>query len=522
VRPPRTLAGRILGGSALTAALATAALGLLALSVIALRTSVDREAHSRDTLVAALRLEQTFAELEASLRGYLLTTNEVFLEPWRTTRRELVPAERRLATLVAVDREQQQRVAELSRQIHAYLVDYGDPLIQLARINPAIVRGAVAIDERRRRSASITSLFGRIVSVENGRAASRRASVDTNSGRAIAAAVACAALAAIWILVAGLLIARAVRRRLGGAAAAASQIAGGDFAVRLDERGPRELQHLAGSFNAMARSLDDGRRELLEQNARLEESERQKSELITVVSHELRTPLTSLLGFTNLLLARSFGEEEQRRYIGIVHEESRRLAGLVETFLDLRSIEEGRLELRRGPVAVGSLVREQAEFLLAHAPLHELALRLPEDDVVVDADADRLAQVVANLVGNAVKYSPDGGPIEVVVLPSTSEVRIEVTDHGRGIAPDDQPHVFTKFFRGAATEAGIPGTGLGLSVAREIVEAHGGEIGFISAPARGSTFWIELPRPAPAGSGGGVGAGEERVDLGVERSRSVD
>ncbi len=496
---PQTLVGRVVALSAVVAAVTAAGLAVLALSILHLRDAVDREAHARDTLVATLRLEETFGTLETSLRGYLLTANQRFLQPWDEGRRLLPPQEARLAALVGDRPDQRRRVRDLETQVQAYLDDYGEPLIELARIDPNVVRGAVATDERRRRSDAIVALFDRIESEENRRAADRRASVNAASTSALAGAIGGSALAVLGILAAGLLVARGVRRRVGGAAGAASQVAAGDFSVRLDEQGPRELAQLATAFNAMARSLDDGRRELLEQNARLEESERQKSELITVVSHELRTPLTSLLGFTNLLLARSFDAEEQRRYIGIVHEESRRLAALVEQFLDLRSIEEGRLQLRREPVDLGTLVRDQSEFLLAHAPLHELALRLPDEDVTVSADRDRLAQVVANLVGNAVKYSPDGGPIEVVVLPADDgRVRVEVTDHGYGIGSDDQPHVFTKFFRGAASDAGIPGTGLGLAVAREIVEAHGGAIGFVSAPGRGSTFWIELPRDEPA------------------------
>ena len=185
-----------------------------------------------------------------------------------------------------------------------------------------------------------------MIALEQARALRRRSSVQTDTGRAIGAALAAAVVAVLLIVALGVWVARHVSARLARATAAASEVATGDLTARLDEQGAVELAELARAFNGMARSLEHGRRELLSQNAQLVESERQKSELITMVSHELRTPLTSLLGFTNLLLTRRFEEEDRRHYLEIVHRESRRLSAIVDTFLDLRSIEEGRLELR--------------------------------------------------------------------------------------------------------------------------------------------------------------------------------
>jgi signal transduction histidine kinase len=491
---PKTLMMRILSGSALSALLAAAALAVLLASLLSLRSSIDQEAHAKDTVAAALMFESRVTEFDSALHAYLLTTNRVFLTSLEQSRDALEPAHRQLAGLVTDDPKQRTRVAVVWSLVGSYLQDYAAPLITIARLDPAAARGSVAANEAKRRSDAIDMAFGGVIGLEQSRALTRREAVRHDTTRAIGAALAAAIVAVLLIFGFGAWVARHVTLRLAQASAAAAEVARGELTTRLDEGGAAELAELAAAFNTMAGSLEVGRRELLAQNALLQHSEQQKSELITMVSHELRTPLTSLLGFTNLLLTRQLDEADRRHYLEIVHRESRRLASIVDTFLDLRSIEEGRLELRREAVDLSVLARDHARFLLAHAQDHSLALDVPPEEALVDGDRDRLSQVIGNLVSNAVKYSPAGGPVEVVVLDAADKVRLEVTDHGLGIPTEDQPRVFTKFFRGRATDSGISGTGLGLAVAREIVEAHGGSIGFVSSSGHGSTFWLELPK----------------------------
>ena len=152
------------------------------------------------------------------------------------------------------------------------------------------------------------------------------------------------------------------------------------------------------------------------------------------------------------------------------------------------------------PVDLADLAREQARLFFSHSDAHRLELDAPDGPVVVDGDRDRLAQVIGNLFSNAIKYSPDGGLISVQLRPDNGGVVLIVQDEGMGIAPDDQEHVFDKFFRTAEASSAIGGTGLGLAVAREIVETHGGSIKVESEPGEGSRFWIELPVGAPAPS----------------------
>jgi signal transduction histidine kinase len=489
-----SLATRMIVASAILALVVAAVFAAFLVSTIELRHSTGRASHSKDISIAALQLEALVVDLETGLRGFVLTGNPRFLQPLTSARKQLPMRAAGLIRLSAGEPRQEQRARGVVGDIRAYVDDYVLPMVRIARIDSATARGAVATTEGKRRTDEIRSRFDRFLEIDSRRVSDSVASANGTANVAIAVGAAGLAATSLLVLAFGLFLARSIARPVREAAEGAKRLAEGDLSLRLPGAGPGEVGELTRAFNSMAESIQRGRAELESQNEQLRESERVKSELVSIVSHEVRTPLASVLGFTSLMLQHDFDEEARRRYLGIIDSQARRLAQLVEDFLDARRLEEGKLELRREPVDLGALLQEEVELFRGQSSGHELRLEARDGSgsLVVVGDSGRLAQVVANLLSNAIKYSPEGGAVKVSISGADGWVSVFVRDQGFGIPEEQHAQVFTKFFRGDAATHGISGTGLGLVLSREIVEAHGGEMGFDSSAGAGAVFWFRL------------------------------
>ena len=234
-------------------------------------------------------------------------------------------------------------------------------------------------------------------------------------------------------------------------------------------------------------------------NDRLHELDQMKEDFVASVSHELRTPLTSIHGYLELLREGEAGEltDEQHQFVSIVERNADRLLRLVGDLLFVAQVEAGKIALEPGPTDVEDLVRQAVDAARPAATEKGIEFCVDLDGLgVVLADRARLAQVLDNLISNALKFTPPGGHVAVRTSRHTDVVVIEVSDDGMGISEEDQSQLFQRFFRTAsATDQAIQGTGLGLSIVKAIVEAHDGAITVESVAGEGTVFRVELPLP---------------------------
>lgn len=304
---------------------------------------------------------------------------------------------------------------------------------------------------------------------------------------------------------AALLIARSIARPVRLLNLAAEEFGGGNFSARAPAAERDEISRLGMNFNAMAERLQ-------KREERFAELDRLKSEFVSTVSHELRTPLTTIKALTRLLMREGLDETKRREYIETISVECDRQIDLVLNLLDLSRIEGGVLRVTHERVDVQEVLSSivKSETRSAEKRRHDLRLDPNLEVPPVCADPKELRRVLSNIVENAIKYTPDGGSIVLSALQKDGQVAINVADNGRGIPPEDMPILFDKFhrgrpaphseaMRGATTDAefledaDVSGVGLGLYLARNVMEQMGGRITVESQVGRGSTFKLHLP-----------------------------
>ncbi len=278
------------------------------------------------------------------------------------------------------------------------------------------------------------------------------------------------------------LLSRRTLAPLQGLGAAARRLGRGDLSQRAEAEGPREIRELAQNFNLMA--------------ADLEEAERQRRNLTADVAHELRTPLSNIQGYLEAI--RDGLIEPSSETIDTIHGQATQLSRLVDDLRLLAQVESGDLLLDRSPVQLEELLRSCVDAVRPRASAKNISLDLDIDPALpaVEIDGSRISQVVGNLLENAITHTPQRGRVTLSGLMSEGQATISVADTGPGIAPDELSRIFDRFYRADPSRArATGGSGLGLTIARRLVEAHGGTIEAESTVGEGSRFTVRLPTP---------------------------
>ena len=292
--------------------------------------------------------------------------------------------------------------------------------------------------------------------------------------------------AALLALIVGLLVSRGLTARLSSLAAAAGQMSAGDLAVRAPVRGRDEVGQLGQQFNQMAGRLQASFAELAAERDALRR-------FIADASHELRTPITALRSFNELLQGPAADDEAARaEFLLESASQIQRLEWITANLLDLSRLEGGLIDLDLRQHDVGELLDAAAApfRLAAQEQGIELAVLPPAEPLLCRCDRPRLEMALANLLDNALKFTPTGGRVQISAQLADGSVQIVVEDTGIGVLPDDQPHIFERFYRGA--NSGNDGSGLGLAIVQGIVQTHGGAVRISSLPGQGSRFVVEL------------------------------
>lgn len=269
------------------------------------------------------------------------------------------------------------------------------------------------------------------------------------------------------------------------------KVAAGNFEGKVPEIGPVEFKNLAEHFNDMNRHLE-------ESFAKLHKEESARKELVANVSHDLRTPLTSIQSFVEALQDDIIKDEKTfRTYLNTIRLETKRVSLLVEDLFELSQLETREETFSPVPYHMDNLILEtlQNQYLQLEAKNIEVSVNIPEQTPAVVIVPEKIQRVIINLIQNAIRHSSQGDGIEIQVSEFSREwIKVTVLDQGSGIPKNELPHVFDRFYRvekSRSKEHG--GSGLGLSIAKSMVEWHGGTIGVESVPGKGSTFWFTIP-----------------------------
>ena len=438
--------------------------GYLAMHSLNTLTASERlVSHSHAILAQIRAVESQLVDAESTQRGYLLTGDASYLAAYITARASLATELAQLRTLTAKDTAQHRRLAELEPPLTPLFDEWQRAIDLRAQQRIAESIAVTSADTVQQAMASTRVRLVEMSRTEENLRDSRLRVAGSSLNEAQATMLVASIADVVLVLVLFLLVWRA-------------------FAAR--ERHLREEQSARATAEAAVALRDD---------------------FLSIASHELRTPVAVLLGNAQLLervlLSRVKQDTQVRQSFAAIERQLTRIQALIATMLDVSRIERGHLKIAHDPLDLVALIQVVVDEMRTTAQAHPIELVVPTDpplDVFVYGDALRLEQVMFNLLQNAIKYSPDGGPIQVKVARTSDWASVVVTDHGLGIAAEALPHLFERFYRAPEVRSEhISGLGIGLFIVHEIVTLHGGEVSVVSEQGAGTNVTVRLPLAAP-------------------------
>lgn len=457
--------------------------GLVLLTVVSatllavLTTSLERMASTLSESVEGVRQAEEL-EVDLLVHSRLLTSPGTSLaDPSRGRSPLQLEADLRRQLLemhgLASTEEERQTVAEAQQQVYAYLA------AQRAPLGPEVSPAQHDVAAMASLDAALRSLERLIqINVDQAQEARQRAAHWSEMGDVLGLVLGLLVLATLVLVV--FWLRRFALRPLTALRSAMAGFGRGGRHLRAPEEGPSEIRDMAHTFNEMADSLGH--------------QQEQQLAFLAGVAHDLRNPLSALKLSTALTNRGEVTPERMQRTLSLVRRQVARLDRMVGDLLDATRIEAGKLELQLEVRDTRELARSVVELYQSSDSGHMLELVVPDAAVLVRADPARLEQVLTNLVSNALKYSPAGSRVEVSVGGDAEHVVLAVADQGIGMSREELEGLFIPFQRAGKAKQRAPGVGLGLSVSRRIIEAHGGRIEVESQPGRGSVFRVFLAR----------------------------
>ncbi|MBI5310041.1 MAG: HAMP domain-containing protein [Actinobacteria bacterium] len=455
-----------------------------------IRISEDVETRTGDTLYIR-GVQNEFERSRLAVREFVNTGDELRLGPFTQARGQILLISSQIGP--NLDSVLQVRVDAYVDNVTGYLEEFGEHAVQLKidghdAAARQLIGGQASLGRVKQINEQGLALQNELLRLQEEAGDALRTRQIVNIGLIVAAGLLILATSLgvmLWLR-------REMLQPLDELADASRRLGHGDLSARVKPSGVDEILLASSAFNQMADEVQQHVQQLHELSAA-------RTRFVSSVSHELRTPITSLRGYLELLVGGEAGDltPDQLRYVQVAERNARTLDELINDLLTLSRVQSGKVTLKPEPVDIRLLLRELKAEMLPMATEKKVDLVLVDTgDLVVSGEPLRLKQAFGNLIGNALKYSPEGQAVVVRAFRVNRQAVVSVVDWGPGVPKDELPQLAEPFFRASTTER-IPGTGLGLPIAKQMIELHGGRLAVESEPGAGSTFTAYLPLRMP-------------------------